>query len=99
MFINRFLKNLLFLGFLLVLFIQAACQNKAPQQEDWMKKPMQTCMKRNKENIKKLLPVAEYCECLIPKIHEFIRADRGKVILLKEGDLDFLVTDLSLIHI
>ena len=68
--------------------ICSSCQKK--EDTEWLKKPVEVCIKTNEEIIGKAKKISVYCNCMVPKIYALVKDDKEKLELLKKGDLQFL---------
>lgn len=81
------LVSMLMLGSVL---FQAGCQSTGG--DDWLEVPIKACVVSNERTVEKSQGVVDYCRCMIPQAYEYVKNDKEKVALMKEGKLDFLIT-------
>ena len=74
--------------FVLLVLLLSACQTS--DSSDWYKVPIESCIKTNEKLIGKTAKIANYCNCMVPKIHHLVKEDKAKLASLKQGDLTFL---------
>ncbi len=91
---KRVIRHLVFILMFLFLFgamvFQAGCQ--ATNEDKGLAIPIKSCIESNERTVAKSQAVVDYCQCMIPKVYDFLRDDKEKVALIKEGNLDFLLT-------
>lgn len=69
---------------------QAGCQSA--NDDNWIEVPIKSCIESNEKIVEKSQIVVDYCQCMIPKAYDYLRDDKEKVALMKEGKLEFLIT-------